>query len=189
MAQFKNYLLFSQVSLFVCLLVCSIILPSVVVHEGGVSNFGNHISTVGLYTLGFMLNIVFIYLAAGLILKQSNKLRYTARGLQFLCFLTFLVFLSTFPRHYSFTFSYIHDYIGIALFVYELFISIYLVKMQRTYQAFSWIALEAVGSMIGLLSILKVIHWLYVGQVVGSLGFGLLVVLVLPEVIEKKLAR
>jgi hypothetical protein len=186
MTRLKKYLFFSQASLLVCLLICSAIVPSVVVSEGGVSNFGDHISTVGIYTLGFILNITFIYLAAELLIKQSHKLLRIARALMLLCCLTFLVFLSTFPRHYSFTFSYIHDYLGIVLFAYEFLISIYLVKKQRTYRAFSWITIQAVGSIVGLLSIIKVIHWLYVGQSIGCLGFGLVLVLLLPEVIKKQ---
>jgi hypothetical protein len=185
MTQIKKYLFFSQASLLLCIFISSLIIPSVVAKEGGVSNFGNHLSTVGFYTIGFVLNIVFLYLSAELMLKLSPELPHVARGLMLVCFLTFLVFLSTFPRHLSFTFSDIHDYIGIVLFGLEFLISIWLVEKQRTYQAFTWIAIEIIGSIVGLLSILKVIHWLYVGQIVGALGFALILVLVLPDVIQQ----
>ena len=168
------------------LLICSLIIPGVLAKEGGVSNFGNHWSTVAIYTLGFALNIGFIYMAGNAVLRINPKLIYIGRVLKLLSLLTFIVFLSTFPRHFSFTYSNIHDYLGIALYSYEFLISVWLVIKMPTAAAFSFLLIEATGSIIGLLSVIKVIHWLFVGQVIGAAGFGLLLVLVLPKVVEQE---
>ncbi|HUC96033.1 MAG TPA: hypothetical protein VMR76_03735, partial [Candidatus Saccharimonadia bacterium] len=97
--------------------------------------------------------------------------------------LNFLVLISTFPRHFSFTFSDIHDDLGIALFAYEFFISIWFVLRLKTIQSVSLLILEILGSLIGLLSIIKIIHFLFIGQMIGALGFGLLLVSCLPNII------
>jgi hypothetical protein len=187
MLQLKKYLLLSQATLLGCLLICSLVIPSVVVKNGGVSNFGNHVSTVVFYVLGFTANIVFIYLAAETILKLNHNLVYVVRGLILLSFLTLLVLLSTFPRHFSFTFSDIHDYLGIILFGYEFLISIWIVLKRHTALALTLLSTQTVGSIIGLLSIVKVIHILFFGQVIGALGFGLLLYLVFPNIIDQKI--
>jgi hypothetical protein len=187
MSRIKRYLWLSQIGLFTCLLVCSLIMPSVVVRNGGVSNFGNHPSTVILYVLGFLLNIVFIYLVAKLILRLKEDLVYIARGLMLLSFLTLMVLISTFPRHFNFTFSDIHDYLGVVLFGYEFLISTWLIFNKRSAGALALLSVQAIGSIIGLLSILKIIHFLFIGQVTGALGFGLLLCLVFPRFIESKL--
>jgi hypothetical protein len=183
----KKYLYLSQATLFVCLLICSLIIPSVLIKNGGVSNFGNHLNTVVFYVLGFLSNIVFIYLVAEVILKFEENLVYIARGFMLLSFLTFVVLISTFPRHFSFTFSVIHDYLGIALFSYYIIISIWIVLKQYSPLALALLSIEAIGSTIGLLSTLKITHLLFVGQIIGALGFGLLLCIVFPKIINNQL--
>ena len=162
-------------------------MPSVAIKNGGVSNFGNHVSTVVPYVLAFLLNVVFIYLASRAILKLGSRLAYIARALMLLSVLTLIVFISTFPRHYNFTYSDIHDDLGIVLYSYEFLISVWIVMKRPTAMAKALLSMQAIGSMVGLLSALKVIHFLFLGQIVGAAGFGLLIGIILPKVIETEL--
>ena len=184
----RRYLLLSQVTLFGCMLICSLIVPGVVRKEGGASDFGNHASTIVPYILGFLLNVVFMYLAVESMLRLSQKLSYLARCLMFLNFLTLGLLFSTFPRNLSVVYSDIHDWFSIVLFSYEFLLSAWLVIQQRTSQAVSYLTLQTVGSAIGMFSALKVINLLYVGQFLGSLGFALILLFVLPDVIAQKIA-
>lgn len=184
----KKCLWLSQISLLGLLVVCCLIIPSVVVANGGVSNFGNHRSTVVLYILAFSLCVFFVYLSGRILIKLSSSKRLGVL-LYVLAFLYLLVLVSTFPRHISWTFSEIHDYLGIVLFAYEFVLSIWLVLNQKSYKSYLMLVIEAVGSMTGLLSILKFIHLLFIGQMVGAIGFGIILVALFPRLIEFRLAK
>jgi hypothetical protein len=182
MKAFSKYLFLSQVSLMGLLIVCCLLLPSVVIDNGGVSNFGNHIRTVVFYILSFSLCTLFLGLAARVQAQLSGQRNGTTYLLLFLALLELLVLLSTFPRHISYTYSDIHDYIGIVLFGYELVISIWLTLKHISRQKIALIGAEVSGSLVALLSIVKVIHFLFVGQLVGGVAFGILLYYALPAI-------
>lgn len=184
MKELKKYLLYSQISLFLFLAICTLIIPRVAIKEGGVSNFGNHLSTFVLYIFGFLAEAFFIYLAGLKINKMNKNLKYIAHGLMALSYLIIIVLISTFPRHFSFTFSELHDYLGVILFFYQFLIALWILKNQFTFENTVFILVQSIGSIIGLLSILKYIDLLYVGQIIGAIGFGLILVLGLPDVIS-----
>ncbi|HUD05949.1 MAG TPA: hypothetical protein VMR18_03510 [Candidatus Saccharimonadales bacterium] len=181
----KKYLLLSQASLLGLLLICCLIIPSVVIKNGGVSNFGNHRSTIVIYILSFSLCIVFLCLAASALLKHKASYNFIGYLLFFLALQELLVLISTFPRHISFMFSDIHDYLGIVLFTYQLVLSIWFILKIKNYKSTLILIGEFLGNTIGLLSILKVIHFLFIGQFIGAIGFGVLLVTCLPTIIEK----
>lgn len=162
------------------------ITPSVAIKNGGVSNFGNHIITVVPYTLSFLLEAMFIYLAAEKITKMNEAAINLVRVLRGLSILILIVLISTFPRHFSFTFSDIHDYLGIALFSYQLIFSIWMVANNANLRSWAFLLTQISGSVVGLLSITKVIHFLFIGQFVGSLGFALSLCLIFPVILQSK---
>ncbi len=160
----------SQVLLYGPLLVCALLKPGVTFHEGGISNYGNYLETAPLYVLAFTANAGFLWAAARVVATTTRH--HFARPLVTLCVVELLVLASTFPRHFSFTFSYIHDYLGVVQFTVEFLIAVALVLRHRRVMAWGGLAVEFAGSLIGLLSALKVDHLLFWGQVVGSLGFS-----------------
>jgi hypothetical protein len=139
-------------------------------HEGGVSNYGNYLETAPLYIIAFVANAGLLWAAARTIASTARH-RF-ARPLIAVSVVELLVLASTFPRHFSFTFSYIHDYLGVAQFAVEFLLAVALVLHRRRAAAWFGLAVEFAGSLIGLLSALKVDHLLFWGQVVGSLGFS-----------------
>jgi len=184
MEKLKKYLALSQASLFGLLFICCLIIPSIVIKNGGVSNFGNHLSTLIPYVLSFLLAIAFIFMAANTIQRKSVKLNRLALILYILGLLYFLVLISTFPRRFDFIYSDIHDYLGIALFAYEFFISIWFLLKEKSQSTIIFFIVEVIGSMIGFLSILKYIHFLFIGQFIGTVGFGFLLIITFPKIIE-----
>jgi len=189
MNKFRVYLIISQLSIFILLSICSLIIPSVARTNGGVSNFGNYPSTVGLYSLGFSLCVLFLWLAADNILSKSLKFKKIAYVIFLIGLLYLMVLLSTFPRHLSFAYSRVHDYLGIVLFVIEFFMSIWLIIRKHTNIGILIFSLEIIGMLIGLLTILKFVHLLYIGQTIGSIGFGLLIIIYLPTVLNNLLLK
>jgi hypothetical protein len=185
MNNLKRYLWLSQLSLFSLLIVCTLIIPSVASSNGGVSNFGNHSSTIVLYILAFALCSGFLLMSARILTKDKvNKV--IGYILIVLALLELLVLVSTFPRHLSWTYSVIHDDIGIALFGYQFLISIWLVLKLKKIKNILLFLVEFIGSLIALLTILKLFHLLFIGQMIGSVGFGILLAMSLPAIIESK---
>jgi len=94
------------------------------------------------------------------------------------------VLISTFPRHFSWTFSYIHDYLGVALFYIELGLTIWFVSKRKTALTALFLVIELIGQVIGLFSILKTVQLLLVGQLLASFGFGLFLVIIFPDILR-----
>lgn len=187
MDKFKRYLWLSQINLFAWLLLASVLASSVVIRNGGVSNYGNHYNTVIFFSIAFLADAIYIYLAAESLMLLNRRFKYLARYLHILCILIVLVFVSTFPRRFGLVFSDIHDNVAIALFGYEFLLALWLVWKRPTLETIGYMLIMAGGSLVGLLSSLHVINLMFVGQMMGTLGFALLLVVVLPKVVAKQL--
>jgi hypothetical protein len=183
MKKFKKYLLLSQLNLFGWLLVASVLASSVVFTNGGVSNYGNHYNTFVFYSFAFLASAYYMYLAAESLLLHNRRFKQLVRYLNFLCVLLLAVFITTFPRRFGDVFSDIHDNVSKVLFAYEFLLVVWLIIKRPKRDTFLYALLMIAGSIIGLLSSMHVLNLMFVGQMLGALGFGLLVVLVLPKVI------
>lgn len=184
MKDVKKYLWLSQISLWGLLVICTLIIPSVAISNGGVSNFGNHLSTVILYTLSFSLSALFLGLAAAALTRISRNLQTMAGLLLLLGLLELLVLISTFPRNISWTYSEIHDDLGIVLFAYEFMLAVWFVIKRKSNNTIAIFLIEFIGSLIALLTVLRFFHLLFVGQAIGGLGFGLLLITCFPNMVE-----
>ena len=162
----------SQIALSSLLVLCSCIAPSVVSSDGGVSNFGNRLATVVPYTLSFSLCSLFLCVAAVGLTKVRPDRTWPGLALVGVAVLDLLVLASTYPRHINLLYSEIHDDLGIALFAFEFVCSIWLLISGWSRQTALFLSIEIAGSLVGLLSILKIVHLLYYGQMVGGVGFG-----------------
>ncbi len=189
MYRFKRYLWLSQINLFVWLIVASFLASSVVFKNGGVSNYGNHYSTVVFYSIAFLAEIVYLYMAAESLMVLSWRFKNLARYLNILCALTLLVYVSTFPRRFGVVFTDIHDNISIALFDYEYLLALWLVYKRPRLDTIVYMLIMTAGSVTALLSALHKIHLMFVGQMVGAFGFALLLVLILPKVVAAELKK
>lgn len=187
MDNFKRYLWLSQMHLFAWLTVASILASSVVFKNGGVSNYGNHYNTVLFYSFAFLGAAIYLYLASEALLLLNQRFKYLVRYLNVLCALLLLVFITTFPRRFGVVFSDIHDNTSKLLFGYEALLGFWLLFKQPKLDTLSYMLVMAGGSIIGLLSSMHRLNLMFVGQMVGALGFALLLVFILPQVITDEL--
>jgi hypothetical protein len=183
MATVTRCLWISQIALTSLLALCSCIAPSVVSSDGGVSNFGNQLTTVVPYTLSFSLSVLFLTFAAAALARVRPDRKWYGLALVGVAVLDLLVLVSTYPRHINLSYSELHDDLGIALFAYEFVWSIWLLIRGWGREAVGLFLIEVGGSLVGLLSILKIVHLLYYGQIIGGIGFGFLLVRVFPRIV------
>jgi len=184
MRQVRRALWTSQIALSSLLVLCTVMAPNVAASDGGVSNFGNRALTVAPYTASFALSALFVGLAAGQLVKIMPTRWWPPTVLVFLALLDLLVLVSTYPRHLSVTYSEVHDDLGIALFAYEFVLTIWFAVRSWKVATAIFVTIEVGGSFIGLLSALKVLHLLYWGQMIGGVGFALLLVTSFPRLVE-----
>lgn len=182
----EHALWLSQILFFGPLFVCILIKPEVVIFNGGVSNYGNYLSTVFFYTLAFSLNILFLFITSKKLSGLGDVFKNVVVGLKVLCVFESLVLVSTFPRHFNYDFSRIHDYLGISQFIIEFYLALWITS-KRIKDSLSWVffMIQIIGSLIGLLSAIKIVHLLFYGQSIGAFGFGALLVFVMVDIVNK----
>jgi hypothetical protein len=168
----RRQLVIGQLVFCGLLICCSFVMPSVVSSEGGVSNFGNHWSTLPMYALAFSVVIVMCLCAAAQLARIASRLRYQVWTLRALALLYFLVFCSTFPRRVAMVWSQVHDGLGIVLVAFETVIALFLLVRKRRPLLVLSVVVQCVGAVIALFSVLKVDHLLFIGQSVEALGFA-----------------
>jgi hypothetical protein len=189
MKKFKRYLLLSQLNLFGWLTLASVLASSVVFKNGGVSNYGNHYNTVLFYSFAFLAGAVYLYLAAESLLILNRRLRYLSRYLNVLCVFLILVFVTTFPRRFGVFFSDIHDNVSKLLFGYEFLLVLWLIYKRPKLDTMSYMIVMVTGSLIGLLSSMHILNLMFVGQMMGALGFALMLTIILPKVVAAELVE
>jgi hypothetical protein len=189
MEKFKRYLWLSQANLFIWLSIASVLASSVVIKNGGVSNYGNHYNTVLFYSIAFLADAIYLYLAAEALMLLNRRFKYLVRYLNVLCALMLLVFVTTFPRRFGVIFSDIHDNVSKVLFGYEFLLALWLMFRRLRPDTLAYLLIMATGSIIGLLSSMHKLNLMFVGQMMGQLGFALLLVFILPKVIAKDLIK
>ncbi len=187
MNKLKRYLFLSQANLFGWLILSSFIVSSVVFKNGGVSNYGNHYSTVIFYSIAFLADAIYTFLAAKSLMLMSPRFKYLSRYLRVLSVLLLLVFVTTFPRRFGIVYSDIHDNVSKVLFGYEFVLACWLVFERHTLETIGYMFVMTGGSLIALLSSLHVLHLMFVGQMLGAIGFALLLAIVFPKVIAQEL--
>ncbi|MGC8498015.1 MAG: hypothetical protein ACP5OV_00730 [Acidimicrobiales bacterium] len=162
----------AQVVWIAPLALCALLDPHVAASEGGVSNYGNHLATAPLYVVSFAGNALVLLGAARAIAGVLARPRALAWGLRAVAVLELVVLATTFVRRYSFTWSLVHDDLGVAQFAAAAGVAVVIVARWPRPSAFVFLGVQVAGSLGGLLSALRVIHLLFWGQVVGSLAFA-----------------
>ena len=179
----KRYLWFSQASLIICLVICYLMLPSVMDYNGGASNFGDGFPTVIPYALGFALSAVLLWAAASKLSEMDQKIRKTAALVATIGVLDMLVLLTTFDRKANHLYYLVHDYLGVTLFAYEFALSVWIVYKTKSFATALFLLVGSIGSLIGLLSLVGPLRLLFAGQMIGGIGFGLVLTVGFPSAI------
>ncbi len=170
------------------LALCALLDPHVALSEGGVSNYGNHVATAPLYVVSFAGNALVLLGAARALAPSLARGRAIVLGLRAVAALELVVLATTFVRRYSFTWSLVHDDLGVAQFAAAAAVAVVIVARWPRGDAFTFLGVQVAGSLLGLLSALRVIHLLFWGQVVGSLGFAAVLGIVLARGVRQAAA-
>ena len=175
----------SQSSLVILLALCLALLPSVMRNNGGASNFGDGFPTAIPYSLGFALSAAFLSIATSKLSKLPGRAGKLAPLLAALAVLELLVLATTFDRKANHIYYLAHDYIGVAMFLYEFALSAWVTAKSRSYLAALFLAVGSAGSLLGMLSLLGIASLLFVGQITGAIGFGLVICVGFPAAVEQ----
>ncbi len=172
-----RYLILSQLSLYGFLGICSFINPEFLFGEGGVSNYGVYRTTVVPFTSAFLLSGMFLILASRCIPKSPVTSLRIRRALWVQALLLFAVLLSTYPYKLNHTYKYMHITAGVLLLIFNvILVSWVTLRVYRDKINILLLIGEFVGFLITLLTLLGVIHWLFVAQVLTSLFFGVFII-------------
>lgn len=178
MSKPARYVALSQLSFFIGLGICFIILPRFLLerNEGGVSNYGVHWQTIVPYTLAFALCGIFLARAA-LLLPRAKVFKRLRLALLLVAGSLFLVLGSTYPYQTNDAFRRIHIFFGIELFCLEVALAFWLVlTFCKDKQGMVLLAGQVIGFLLAGLTLFGVLHLLFVAQIMASLSFGLLLV-------------
>jgi len=183
-----RYVWLSQLSLWACLTVCTILMPHFLFerNEGGVSNYGVHALTVVPYSLAFGLGGTFLLMAA----YHLPTLREIPRHrLQFvlamLGCLLLLVLLTTYPYKVNKFYNQLHIYTSTALFVVELLTAIWMaLRLAPDRIKLSLFTMQVFGSALSLLTLVGVLHVLFISQFIVGVSFGALLVRTMSQVMN-----
>jgi hypothetical protein len=174
-----RYVRASQYSLFGFLLICFALKPHFLLepNEGGVSNYGLYAATVIPYTLALGLCGLLVLGSIRFMPKSVEHYLSIRRCLALLGSLLILELFSTYPYKINGTFTAIHIYVGVVLFVAEIIIgSWFALRLAKNTASMLLLAAQLGGFALAGLTFFGALHILFIAQLIASLAFGTLLV-------------
>jgi len=174
-----RYLLLSQCSLFLFIGICIGIDPHVLLarDEGGVSNYGVNGKTVAPFTIAFILCGVFVLMAAHIAPVAPTVVERFRCALIILGLLFLLLLITTYPYKLNSTLKDIHVGVGSILLCFEMALGIWMtVVLQRDRVTLPLLLLQSIGFLLAFVTLIGVLHILFISQILASLAFGILLV-------------
>jgi hypothetical protein len=144
-------------------------------HEGGISEYGVHLKTALLYTLGWTVLAAGNMRAARACGGRGVRSAKVRKLLFFYCIATFFVLISTYFYSLDAVLKYIHYGFGAILVV---FMSAAAYWLWRQLPDVSWaraiLWVQLLGSIAALLSIVGVLHVLFSAESISNVGCAIL---------------
>jgi len=155
--------------------LCVISSPHLVLHanEGGISNFGVHAKTVAPYTAALLLPAALTFRASRLIAAHSPQRR-LREILTVYSGLILLTLLTTYLYKVDTPLKIVHVGVGVVLTVFEMGTSLWMCREIRA--LYGVVILEFVGFVLAALTIVGVLHLLFVTQLVVGAAFAVILV-------------
>jgi len=183
-----RYLLLSQCSLFLFLGICIAIDPHVLLarDEGGVSNYGVTGKTVAPFTIALILCGLFVLMAAHIAPLAPPVIDRLRCALVILGVLLLLLLITTYPYKLNSALKDIHIGVGSILLCFEMAMGIWMtVVLQRDRVTLLLLVLQSIGFLLAFVTLIGVLHILFISQVVASLAFGILLVRIAYQLTER----
>ncbi len=167
-----------QVGFVAFLAVCVALHPGFVLKadEGGISNYGIHLKTVVPYTLAFASCAGFSWAAARQCPAGDPGLRGLHRLLVVYSGLLLVTLASTYGYSLDVVWKDVHVVIGAALVVFEMAASVWMYLRLGGRCDLCFLVVQLVGSVLAGITLVGLLHVLFLGQALASVGFGLLLI-------------
>jgi len=164
-----------QIGFAVGIAVCVALSPHLVLHsnEGGISNFGVHAKTVAPYTVALALPGLLTYRASRLVGSHSP-----AHGLRNVLAvysgLILLTLLTTYTYKIDSPLKVVHVGVGVLLTVFEMGAALWMCR--ETHALYGVAVVQCVGFVLAALTIVGVLHLLFVTQLMVGVAFAVIMV-------------
>lgn len=175
---YKRQLVYSQIALFLTLLVCIVISPASLADNGGISYFGHHKWTVAPFELGLFIADYFLLLAERAI-RGQKRLAVLRVGL--LIIIPSVAGIALAPATGNGWLDDAHRFFGTITFLTELGLGLWLASMNGR-DAAGWLllGLQAAGGLIALIYLSPARGFSIQGQVLFLAAFAVLLLRRLP---------
>jgi hypothetical protein len=174
-----TYIVYGQILFDVFIIVCMALHPGIVLkwNEGGVSNYGIHIKTALPYTLALGLLALYSRRAAVLYSKSDPLTRRLRRVLTAYSVIVMVMLFSTYVYSLNHILRDIHISFGTLLITFETFVSIW---MFGRFRQLRWdgvfLVMEVAGALLALVTIVGVLHFLFLAEELTNAGFACLLI-------------
>ena len=178
-------LLYSQISFFVAIVVCFIILPDIVHANDGLSYFANHRTTVLPYSLGLFLSGLFIFRASQAIPTKTWSLNLIANGLR--AMVIFLPFVILTPIAFNLFLYWVHVIFTTVVFVMEFTVSIWMAMAWfNGWRTALLLVVQSVASAVSMLSVPSILNLQTASQLTFEVAFGILLISSMAHLLHKQ---
>ena len=171
-----NLVLYGQVLMAVFFAVCVALHPGFVLkrNEGGVSNYGVHLTTCVPYSAAYAIAgtlswIVGSRIRAARLLDVTRILRGYAALLMTTLVTTYFYTLTLLSRD-------VHIAVGALLFAFEIVTSWWMARRLGRWRDWSWLAIQWAGSALAALTIAGMVQVLFLSQVISGVGYAVVLV-------------
>jgi hypothetical protein len=167
-----------QVSFVVLLAACVALHPGFVLkgNEGGISNYGIHVKTVVPYTLAFTSCAGFSWAAAGRCATGDPRWHPFHRVLVAYAGLLLLTLVTTYGYSLDVVWKDVHVVVGAATVAFQVAASVWMYVRLRGRWDGCFLVVQLVGFVLAGVTLVGLLHVLFVGQALASVGFGLLLI-------------
>ncbi|HWD95606.1 MAG TPA: hypothetical protein VG246_04215 [Acidimicrobiales bacterium] len=158
--------------------LCMALHPGIVLkwNEGGVSNYGIHIKTAIPYTLALGLLAFYSRRAAVLYSSSDALTRRLRRMLTAYSVIVIVMLFSTYVYTFNQLLRDIHIGFGTVLIAFESFAAIWMFAQLRHAWDGVFLATQLVGALLALVTIVGVLHFLFLAEELANTGFACLLI-------------
>jgi hypothetical protein len=178
-ATFTRLVVMSQAAFFGLLFVCICLHPGYLFsrNEGGISNFGVHAATVAPFTGAFVAAACFLAAASRVAPREVPGARRLATVLAVFAGILVCVLATTYPYQHGLALRDLHFFTGAAAICFEVAVAGWLLAtFDRGARELTAAAAALAGFALALLTVVGLVHALFVAQLVTSVAFGVLLV-------------
>lgn len=167
---FVRKVVYSQVALYVGLLLCVLLAPASLLANSGFSYFGHHRYTVAPFALGFFISAYYLW-RARMALHSHAAYSVIYRGLGIIAPGMVLIVIA--PAVGDVLLDLVHRVVGSIIFITELILGFWLVRRIRNdFWSWSLLGLQFLGGIIAFIYLAPPDGYSFEGQLLFQLAFS-----------------